>query len=117
MTKPTGNRPGRPLGAKNRRTAAVEAAAKAAAEVIEAAMPGAFEGDAHAFLMAVYKDPKQPLDLRVDAAKSAIRYEKPALSTVDVTSLNEHVVHTVSDQPLSAEEWQARHGLPDKKPN
>ena len=109
MTKPTGNRPGRPLGAKNKRTAAVEAAAKAAAETIEAAMPGAFEGDAHAFLMAVYKDPKQPIEVRLDAAGKAIRYEKPALAAVDMTSTSQQTIYMVSDEPpLTDEEWLAK---------
>lgn len=117
MTKPTGNRPGRPLGAKNKRTAAVEAAAKAAAEAIGAAMPGAFEGDAHAFLMAVYKDPKQPIEVRLDAAGKAIRYEKPALAAIDMTSTNEHVVHMVSAEPLSPEGWLATHASPGDKVN
>ena len=38
------------------------------------------EGDAHAYLMSVYKDPLKPENLRIDAAKAAIRYERPALS-------------------------------------
>jgi hypothetical protein len=38
-----------------------------------------FKGDAHAFLMMVYKDPSLPLALRLDAAKAAIPFEKPAL--------------------------------------
>ena len=117
MTKPTGNRPGRPLGAKNKRTAAVEAATKAAAEVIEAAMPGAFEGDAHALLMMVYKDPRQPIEVRSDAAGKAIRYEKPALAAVDFDSTNDHVVHMVSAVPLSSEDWLAQHALLEDKPN
>jgi len=39
-----------------------------------------FKGDAHAFLMMVYKDPSLPLALRLDAAKAAIPFEKPALA-------------------------------------
>ena len=39
-----------------------------------------FQGDAHAFLMMVYKDPSLPLALRLDAAKAAIPFEKPALA-------------------------------------
>jgi len=53
-----------------------------AAQTIEAVIGPAFEGDAHALLMAVYKDAALALDLRVDAAKAAIRYEKPALAQV-----------------------------------
>lgn len=53
-----------------------------AAAALEGVIPDAFTGDAHAYLMAVYKDPRNETALRVDAAKAAIRYEKPALSSV-----------------------------------
>jgi len=79
----TGKPRGRPKGARNIRTREREAAAERAAAAIEAVIPGAFDGDAHAFLMAVYKDPAVDLDKRLDAAKASIRFEKPALSTVD----------------------------------
>jgi hypothetical protein len=83
MGERTGNPRGRPLGAKNRRTKAVEAATEQAALKIAEAIDGAFEGDAHALLMTVYKNPLNEMALRIDAAKAAIRYEKPALSSVD----------------------------------
>lgn len=77
----TGNPRGRPTGSKSRRTKEVEAATAEAAEHLESIIPGAFEGDAHALLMAVYKDPSKEWPIRIDAAKAAIRYEKPALAT------------------------------------
>ena len=40
---------------------------------------GAFSGDAHSLLICVYKDPNIPLDIRIDAARAAIAYEKPRL--------------------------------------
>lgn len=79
----TGNPRGRPPGARNRRTEAVVAASEEMARAIEDALPEAFTGDAHALLMAVYKDMTKDLQVRVDAAKAAIRYEKPALSSVE----------------------------------
>lgn len=106
MTKPTGNPPGRPKGRRNKRTVEVEAAAKAAAEAIGLAVPGAFEGDAHAFLMSVYKDPSQPMPLRLEAAGKAIRYEKPALATVEQKG---EIRYRVSDKPLTEDEWIAQH--------
>ncbi len=112
MTKPTGNPPGRPPGRKNAGTLAVEAAAKAAAAAVNEVIPGAFNGDAHAFLVAVYKDPAQPIELRLDAAKAAVRYEKPALASMDMTGRNEHVVHMVSSEPLTIEEWEAQYCAP-----
>ncbi len=68
--------PGRPPGSKNKKTLALEEAARQAAASID----GAFEGDAHAFLTAVYCDPAVPLELRIRAASRALRVEKPALS-------------------------------------
>lgn len=70
--------PGRPPGRKNNRTLELEAAA---AEAV-ASMPDAFEGDAHAFLASVYKNPKLPLEVRILAAGRALRVEKPVLSAV-----------------------------------
>ena len=34
-------------------------------------------------LMTIYKDPNQPLDVRMDAAKAAIAYEKPRLAAIE----------------------------------
>ena len=45
--------PGRPPSSKNKRTRALEAAVLQVADSID----GAFEGDAHAFLQAVYRKP------------------------------------------------------------
>ena len=46
--------PGRPPGRKNNKTLAMEEAARKAMANID----DAFDGDAHAFLQAVYRDPK-----------------------------------------------------------
>src|SRR5215210_3840678 len=77
---------GRRAGSTNRRTKNLEAAAHETVvkvgEVLQAADLAPFEGDAHALLVAVYKNPAQEWPLRVDAAKAAVRYEKPALSSV-----------------------------------
>ncbi len=80
-------RGGRQRGAKNKKTLAREQAQAISAEKIEAALgASAFEGDAHALLMAVYKDPLQPIGLRLDAAKAAISYEKPRLAAIEGTA-------------------------------
>lgn len=68
--------PGRPPGRKNNKTLALEEAARTAAAQID----DAFEGDAHAFLQAVYRNPEVPLEVRIMAAGRALRVEKPALS-------------------------------------
>ncbi|MEO9875317.1 MAG: hypothetical protein ABJM26_04865 [Anderseniella sp.] len=68
--------PGRPPGRKNNKTLALEEAARKAAADID----GAFDGDAHAFLQAVYRNPDVPLEVRIMAAGRALRVEKPTLS-------------------------------------
>lgn len=76
--KRTGNYkagPGRPKGRRNNKTLALEEAARRAAE----AVGEAFDGDAHAFLQAVYKNPEVPLEIRIQAASKALRVEKPSL--------------------------------------
>src|ERR1700722_9208981 len=79
----TGRPRGRPKGSKNKRTAEREAATQEMATRIGKAVGGAFEGDAHAYLTSVYKDPSKPENVRIDAAKAAIRYERPALAPVE----------------------------------
>jgi hypothetical protein len=53
-----------------------------AAAIIGEVLPDAFAGDAHMLLQTVYKDQSNPVQLRVDAAKAAIKFEKPALAAV-----------------------------------
>ena len=79
--KRTGNYkagPGRPPGSKNKKTLALEEATRKVVATID----GAFDGDAHAFLQAVYKNPDvpPPLEIRIQAASRALRVEKPTLS-------------------------------------
>ena len=55
-----------------------------AAEQISATLGSeVFHGDAHALLMTVYKDLKQPIGLRMEAAKAALPYEKPRLASIE----------------------------------
>lgn len=83
MGRRTGNPRGRPKGSKNVANPEKQAAIEKAAKKIERLIPNAFDGNAHALLMAIYKDETQPMDMRLDAAKSAIRYESPALSAIE----------------------------------
>jgi hypothetical protein len=76
----TGRRPGRPAGARNKRTNESVARMQELAERLSQVMPEAFHGDAHALLMAVYRDPAQPIAVRIEAAGKAIGYEKPKLA-------------------------------------
>src|SRR5262245_20958942 len=70
--------PGRPPGRKNNRTIELEQSLARAV----AGLPEAFEGDAHAFLTSVYKNPEIPLEIRILAAGRALRVEKPVLSAM-----------------------------------
>ena len=63
-----------------------------AAAALRNTMGDAFEGDSHALLMAIYKDPRQPVSLRLDAAKAAIGYEKPRLQSVE-SNMNVKMSH------------------------
>ena len=83
---------GRPQGAKNKRTREVEAVMKAVAEEFAEMVPDAFAGDGVALLQTIYKDPKLPLGIRMDAAAKAARFERPML-----TSSNVRVIRSVED--------------------
>jgi hypothetical protein len=74
---------GRKKGTPNKRTEERAAAMKDAAEKIGAVIAGAFDGDSHALLMTIYKDPERPIELRMEAAKAAIAYEKPRLAAIE----------------------------------
>lgn len=102
---------GRKCGAKNKRTVARERAlADTAAKITGVLGAGAFEGDAHALLMAIYRDTEQPIELRVEAAKAAIGYEKPRLAAVDAkhtgTITLEELIHMSYEGKQAKEEEQ-----------
>jgi hypothetical protein len=73
------------------------------AEELEEVIPGAFEGDSHALLMAVYKDTRNDMAMRLDAAKAAIGYEKPRLASIEA-----NVKATVTQEDALAAIEQAR---------
>lgn len=109
-----GARPGagRKPGTKSKTTREREQAAKLAAAKVAEAMPGAFEGDAHALLMMVYKDPNQDMSLRLDAAKAAIRFEKPALAAVNHSGHIDVTADQADDNTLAAIALTGSPGLP-----
>lgn len=75
---------GRAKGTPNKRTLAREEAAEAAREQIAGMLGGdAFEGDAHALLTFVYKNPLFGWPTRIEAAGKALPYEKPRLGQVE----------------------------------
>lgn len=74
---------GRKRGVRNKLTRERQQAMEEMAVIIEDVIPNAFDGDAHALLMAVYKNQDLPLETRIDAAKAAIRFEKPVLGSIE----------------------------------
>ena len=77
---------GRKKDTPNSKTAAQRTARRGALERAELAMADRLEDlDAHGFLRLIYRDRSQPLEVRIDCAKAAVRYEAPALSQTDLS--------------------------------
>ena len=73
-----------------------------------------FEGDGYAFLATVYKDTRQPIGVRLDAAKTAVAYERPRLANVAMTTRS---LDQLSDEEFfrawdGLVEFLAQHGRP-----
>ena len=101
---------GRQKGSKNKRTLLLEERTRALIDNAKEIIGGdLFEGDAHAFLMLTYRDKSLPHNLRLDAAKVAIRFEKPALTAIDANNTIEKVHYAISDEPMTTEEWNAKY--------
>jgi hypothetical protein len=101
---------GRQKGSKNKRTLQQEKRTRALIDNAKEIIGGdLFEGDAHAFLMLTYKDKSLPHNLRLDAAKVAIRFEKPALTAIDANNTIEKPIYAISDEPMPIEEWVAKY--------
>ena len=49
--------------------------------------PDAFPGDAVSLLQCIYRDQSLPLDVRIDAAGKAARFERPTLAAVAVREM------------------------------
>jgi len=75
---------GRVKGTPNKRTAETKAAIRAVVAEFDAAVPSAFDGDAVAFMQILYRDPAQPVELRLDAAKVAAKFERLTLSAIEL---------------------------------
>jgi hypothetical protein len=100
---------GRKKGSKNKRALLLQERTRALLDNAKEIIGGdLFEGDAHTFLMLTYKDKSLPHNLRLDAAKAAIRFEKPALTAIDANNTIEKVHYAISDEPMTIEEWVAK---------
>jgi hypothetical protein len=95
-----GRRPGagRPKGSIDKR---VRWALDAGREAIRSVLgPDAFDGNALALFQVVYRDPAQPLELRIEAAKAAIPYESAPLQVMEARV----GIHTLASRQLSEAE-------------
>jgi|SRR5580698_10391069 hypothetical protein len=95
---------GRPAGVKNKNTRMLEAKALSAQErarmILGEEEIEAFKGDAHVWLCVLYMDPRQPIEVRLEAAKAALPYEKPKLAAIAVktdkeVTLSDLIMETV----------------------
>lgn len=84
MGKRTGNPRGRPPGSKNKRDVALVEAVEVVDRTIDLELAEKFPNRAHALLKALVHDNTIPIELRLDAAKAALAYEKPKLAAVQV---------------------------------
>lgn len=80
---PGERRGGRQKGTPNKNTMKHAADMAIVQRKVAAVLPRAFQGDALAFLVAIYKDPTQEASMRIDAARAALPYEKPRLAAVE----------------------------------
>jgi hypothetical protein len=100
-------RGGRQRGVPNKRTVALaRAQATASEKVTQALGPAAFDGDAHALLVSIYRDTRVTLELRLQAAKAALPHEKPRLQTIamDVKQPRDSAPFVVIHRNMSPQE-------------
>jgi hypothetical protein len=78
-----------------------------------------FEGDAHSLLALIYKNEGLLTEMRADAAKAAIRFEKPALASTDNrnTDTTTYLVALPSGETITREEWKAKYGPKPAEPD
>ena len=90
---------GRAKGTPNKRTRELLDATRAVREKARRVLGNdAFDGDAHALLVLVYRDTSLPIELRLDAAKVAINYESPRLQAIQVEGHTEIEVNTPPEE-------------------
>jgi hypothetical protein len=71
---------GRPRGSRNPNTKARREASQAIIRQFAIDNPDAFAGDAVSLMQCIYRDASLPLEIRLDAASKAARFERPALA-------------------------------------
>lgn len=108
-SKRGGPRPGsgRPKGVKNQTTITKE-------ELHKEVLSRAIQDDTTPLevMLNIMRDPESEMSMRFEAAKAAAPYVHPRLSQVDST-VTENVHFTISDEPMTDEEWEAEYGEKD----
>jgi hypothetical protein len=84
--------------------ALAQAQAETTVKIAAALGPDAFNGDALAFLQALYRDTAQAVETRLHAARVAVAYEKPRLAAValDGGPINYRNLEKLTDDELRA---------------
>ncbi|GBQ82319.1 hypothetical protein AA13595_0892 [Gluconacetobacter johannae DSM 13595] len=93
----SGNPAGLKKGTRRKRTVALEEQMERITATLGHDVASGPQFGAHDVLVAMYRHPEVPLDLKLDAAKAAIRFEKPALSASSVTADVKHTI-SIADQ-------------------
>lgn len=93
-----GPRPGsgRKKGSTNQRIKRLRSEMRSISLKFGELVPDAFEGDGHALMVAIYKHPDVPLEVRLDAAAKAARYEKPSLQAIEHSGNRDKPVQQVT---------------------
>jgi hypothetical protein len=73
---------GRPRGSRNPNTKTRREAAQQIVQRFQIDHPDAFPGDAVSLMQCIYCDASLPVEIRLDAASKAARFERPALAAV-----------------------------------
>jgi hypothetical protein len=89
---------GRQKGTPNKRVMALSVSMQDAAKQVSEELAGlAFQGDAHAFLMRIYKDESRPIDKRIVCAGMAIGYEKGKKAAITVSGDELNPIRTINE--------------------
>jgi hypothetical protein len=101
-SRPGERRGGRQRGTKNRRTIARERAQADIADRIARTLgPNAFEGDAHTLLRSIYMDIAQPMEMRLEAARACLPFERPRLAAVQARIEGESSLALLIERSMS----------------
>lgn len=98
---------GRVAGVPNKKTSLIEQAVmEAAGRMNEPLADDAFKGDGVDFLQRLYRDSKFPMEVRMEAATRAAKFERP-IKTENTVLDNRRFVVALPEGGHSMESWRA----------